>query len=291
VIATALWTERARAHAARVGPWADAMVDRRSRGTTHPVHDFMFTYYTFAPTRLKQWVPGLGERIAVDAAVLAEFAWLCDHRYGAMGEGGFELNAGLIDSRLRGTAAFVAELCGNVLLRAPRLRCFGLHEWAMVYGCSVDEVRHSGYRLRLPPAELAAFVASQSVGCSHYDAFRFFTASARPLNTLQPDLGSRLQNEQGGCLHANMDLYKWATKLWPWSGSDLIGRAFSLAMEGRDLDMRASPYDLSDLGYVPVCIETEAGRKQYQLEQQRLAELAIPLRESLRDLALRVAAV
>jgi hypothetical protein len=45
--------------------------------------------------------------------------------------------------------------------------------------------------------------------------------------------------------------------------------------------MRASPYDLSAEGYSPICIETEAGRKQYQQEQQQLAERAVPLRQEL----------
>ena len=87
--------------------------------------------------------------------------------------------------------------------------------------------------------------------------------------------------EQSACLHANMDLYKWSAKLWPWVGSDLVGECFALACEGRDLDMRASPYDLSHLGYQPVFIETPEGRAQYESEQRTLAEKAAVLRERL----------
>ncbi|MEQ1751914.1 MAG: hypothetical protein ABL974_21005, partial [Prosthecobacter sp.] len=68
-------------------------------------------------------------------------------------------------------------------------------------------------------------------------------------------------------------------------GSDLIGECFALACEGRDLDMRASPYDLRHLGYVPVCIETAAGRAQYEAEQRVLADKANRLREALRAFA------
>jgi hypothetical protein len=93
--------------------------------------------------------------------------------------------------------------------------------------------------------------------------------------------------EQGGCLHANMDLYKWATKLWPWVGSDFIAKAFFLALEGRELDMRASPYDLSEEGYEPLCIETEEGRKQYQIEQQQLTQRATILRQELQMICQR----
>jgi hypothetical protein len=60
-------------------------------------------------------------------------------------------------------------------------------------------------------------------------------------------------------------------------------------MEGRDLDMRASPYDLADLGYEPVCIETEEGRRQYQAEQLRLAEKAESVRGRLLQQARQIA--
>jgi hypothetical protein len=87
-----------------------------------------------------------------------------------------------------------------------------------------------------------------------------------------------------------MDLYKWAYKLWPWCGSELIADAFRLALEGRDLDMRASPYELRALGYQPLRIETEEGRAQYQAEQQHLATQAIPVRQRLRTIAAQIAA-
>jgi hypothetical protein len=124
-------------------------------------------------------------------------------------------------------------------------------------------------------------VESQALVCTHYDAFRFFAPSARPLNATQPTLETRLQNEQSGCLHANMDLYKWATKLWPWCGGELLADAFVLALEGREMDMRASPYDLREMGYEPIRIETAAGRERYRAEQQALQEKAQPVRARL----------
>lgn len=274
------WTARAAAHAARVGPWADAFVDRRSRGTKHPVHDFLFTYYNFSPGKLKQWLPGLGETLAVDEATLAAHPGL-QTRWTRVENGTLALDESLIDTQTVRQAAFVKTLSQSILQRVPRLRCFGLHEWAMVYRLTPEQVRHSGYRLRMPPEELAQFIESQTICCSHYDAFRFFTPEARPLNTLCPTLETRLELEQGACLHANMDLYKWAYKLWPWSGTELVADAFLLAMEGRDLDMRASPYDLADMGYPPVYIETEEGRREYQWGQQQLAARAVPVRERL----------
>ena len=281
------WTDRAAAHAAKVGPWADAFVDRRSRGAKHPVHDFLFTYYSFAPGKLKQWMPALDEHLEVSDEALASHPWLAG-RWAQVHDGVLSLNTGLIDHRTRDLARFVADLCGRIASRVPRLRCFGLHEWAMVYRQTPEEIRHNAHPLRMAPDDLAAFVECQSINCSHYDAYRFFTPGARPLNTLNPQLETRLEMEQGACLHANMDLYKWTTKLWPWVGSDLVAETFLLALEGRDLDMRASPYDLAAMGYEPVRIETEEGRKQYQLEQQAFAERSALVRERLREACGRI---
>lgn len=274
------WHARMRAHLRRVEAQADAFIDRRSRGAKHPVHDFLFTYYSFTPAKLKQWLPPPGVSIEATAADLDACPWLqssrCIHENGLL-----HLDERRLGLREREFAAWVATLCARILGRAGRFTCFGLHEWAMVYHQSAEHVRHQGYALRLTPEEITGVVKSQAVCCSHYDAFRFFTPGARMLNMLQPDLESRLDLEQAACLHANMDLYKWSSKLWPWTGSDLIGECFELALTGRDLDMRASPYDLAALGYEPVKIETAEGRVQYEREQRELAAKAALLRQRL----------
>jgi hypothetical protein len=48
--------------------------------------------------------------------------------------------------------------------------------------------------------------------------------------------------------------------------------------------MRASPYDLADLGYPPVRIETPAGRADYARAQAGFAERAAPLRARIVEL-------
>ena len=53
-----------------------------------------------------------------------------------------------------------------------------------------------------------------------------------------------------------------------------------LAAAARELDMRASPYDLRDYGFEPIAIETPAGRAEYVRAQQSVAERAAPLRAS-----------
>jgi hypothetical protein len=126
-------------------------------------------------------------------------------------------------------------------------------------------------------------VAERGVRCSHFDAFRFFTPAARPLNQLQPTRESQPALEQPGCLHATMDLYKWSYKLAPLVPAELVADCFALARDVRVLDMRASPYDLSALGYTPVRIETPDGRAEYAATQRAFAERAAPLRANLID--------
>jgi hypothetical protein len=142
------------------------------------------------------------------------------------------------------------------------------------------DVRHP-WPLRLGPAGTDRVVESHRIVCSHFDAFRFFTESARPLNALQPGRDDRVEFEQPGCLHAGMDLYKHAFRLSPLVPSELVADCFALAWDIRDLDMRASPYDLADLGYEPVRIETPEGKAEYVAQQRAFTDRAAPLRQRL----------
>jgi hypothetical protein len=86
-----------------------------------------------------------------------------------------------------------------------------------------------------------------------------------------------------------MDLYKHSYQLSPLVDSDLVADCFDLASQIRTLDMRASPYDLADLGYDPVRVETPEGRAEYVRAQRAFADRAAVLRGRLltriRDLA------
>ena len=201
-------------------------------------------------------------------------------RHYSVADGFLFADPGRLSAKERERLKWISELLAATRDRAPNFACHGLHEWAMVY--RGKEVRHEKTTpLRLPQAEIDALVESRAICCSHHDAFRFFAAEARPMNRLQPTLESRISLEQPGCVHANMDLYKWAAKSMPWIGSELLLDCFELAVELRDLDMRASPYDLTAWGREPVRIETAEGRRIYETEQRRLAEKAAPLRERL----------
>jgi hypothetical protein len=78
-----------------------------------------------------------------------------------------------------------------------------------------------------------------------------------------------------------MDLYKYGSKLSPLVPSELVADCFELAKEIRILDMRASPYDLADLGYDPVQVETPEGRAEYARAQRDFADRAAVLRHRL----------
>ena len=240
---------------------------RASRGEKHPVEDFLFTYYSHSPGRLRRWSPG-PDVVLLDHRAEAPFVAV---------DGGAALPP--VPERIRRTAAFVADLLARTADRVPQLGCFGLHEWAMVYR---GERRHEDWPLRLGQRATDDVVDALGLRCSHHDAFRFFTPSARPLNLLQPTRETQADLEQPGCLHANMDLYKWAYKLSPWVASELVADCFELAKRVRVLDMQASPYDLSELGLEPILIESPEGRRTYAARQAAFAEEAAVLRERLR---------
>ena len=65
--------------------------------------------------------------------------------------------------------------------------------------------------------------------------------------------------------------------------SELVADCFALAWDIRELDMRASPYDFSALGFEPVRIETPEGKQEYVAAQRAFAERGAPLRQRLID--------
>jgi hypothetical protein len=272
------WRQAIATHDAAVGGYVRGTRDRRSRGKSHPVYDFLFTYYSQSPAKLARWQPGVGRGLR-DADDLPET--LRESPYHAPNPGVWALNPAAFQEKRRREISWIAGLCERLLERPPNLACLGLHEWAMVFRATPEQIRHAGYPLRLSESALATFVESQALCCTHYDAFRFFTPEARPLNAFEPDLSDRMDNEQPGCIHANMDIYKWAYKLGVWCPSELLAESFLFAMRAREIDMRASPYDLDELGFTPIAIETEAGRAEYRESQLALARDAAPLRRKL----------
>jgi hypothetical protein len=268
-LASEQWRRRCADHERRVDRLIADHLARRRDGVKHPVADFLFTYYNNRPGRLRRWHPGAG-------VVLAD-AQPFDSDYVAV-PGGARLDHVAVLARQRETVLRIRGLLVATASRPSRFGCFGRHEWAMVYGQPAEEIRHRAWPLRTDPAPV---VEDGPLRCTHFDAFRFFTPTARPRNEVVLTRADQVALEQPGCLHANMDLYRWAYTLSPLIPSELVADSFELAGEIRVLDMRASPYDLSELGYSPVRVETAEGRQEYVQAQRSFAERAAPLRTRL----------
>jgi hypothetical protein len=278
VLEEATWRARAAAHADRVDAFLRPHLERRGASVKHPVHDFLFTYYSQRPAQLRRWHPGYG--VGLDGA--PEYDGLKGYVDGTVSDAYVASQRPLVES--------VHALLSATAARPANFGCFGMHEWAMVYRLAEDETRHADWPLRLGGDGTDRVVESHKVACSHFDAFRFFTPQARPLNTLSPGRDDRPAFEQPACLHAGMDLYKHAFRLTPMVDSDLVADCFELARDIRELDMRAAPYDLADLGFEPVRIETPEGKAAYVEAQRGFAERGAPLRARLVEACARLLA-
>ncbi|GGB85738.1 3-methyladenine DNA glycosylase [Knoellia flava TL1] len=277
-LGVATWTARAESHGERVDAATAAQRARRGRGESHPVEDFLFSYYGTTPSQLRRWHPGPGVRLE-GAAALERASW----KHYRVVEGSVELDVAAFVAARGRAVDFVKGLLTATVSRPARLGCFGLHEWAMVYRAGEDGVRHQQVPLRLGQAATDEVVERHQIACTHFDAFRFFTPEALSRNAIQPTRESQSELEQPGCLHAGMDTYKWATKLSPLVPSELTMDCFDLASQIRLLDMQASPYDLSGYDVEPVRIETAAGKTAYIERQREFAERSNALRYRLID--------
>ncbi|GAA1952124.1 3-methyladenine DNA glycosylase [Microbacterium deminutum] len=277
VLPAAEWRSREAAHIVRADDLTRAHRERAARGERHPVEDFLYTYYSYKPSVLRRWHPG--ERFALeDAASTRRATWRWytqgdDHVSLVVDGEGFRADRGAL-------IANIARILRATAGRAGSFGCFGLHEWAMVYRQS--EHRHPA-PLRLGRHATDQVVEAHDLRCTHFDAYRFFTPEAAPRNREVPTRERQAALEQPGCLHAGMDLYKWAVKLGPIVPGELLLDTFALARDVRMLDMQASPYDLTAWGCTPVAIETADGKAEYVRRQRAFAERGQVLRDRLLD--------
>lgn len=267
------WQERERAHQARADALTAEHRSRAARGEKHPVWDFLFSYYSYKPARLRRWHPGSGVTLR-DAPERVGWRWYSL----ATGSESVVPDAAAFAKEKADLAGLVERMLRRTAARPGQFGCFGLHEWAMVY--RADEHRHPA-PLRLGPAGTDAVVESHDLRCTHFDAFRFFTPDAVPRNRMALSRERQVLFEQPGCLHAGMDLYKWAVKLGPLIPGELLLDAFELARDIRLLDMQAAPYDLREWGILAVPIETADGKAEYVRRQREFADRGAVLRRSM----------
>ena len=274
ILSAVTWQSRALEHRKMIETISVPMRARKSHQEKHPVYDFLHTYYSYSFGRLERWHPGFG--VILEGADPTQFS----EKYYRHSDRLTSIDSSLLTEKGHDRLKWVHNLLSLTQSRPPHFACHGLHEWAMVY--SGADIRHrESAPLRLPQEEIDDLVASRPIACSHFDAFRFFAPDAVAFNKLSPTLLTRKEHEQPGCLHANMDLYKWAYKSSPWISSDLLRETLFFAIEAREIDMRAAPYDLTPWGYQPIKVETSDGRREYEREQHALYLKALKLREKL----------
>jgi hypothetical protein len=221
----AIWRDRAARHRGRLGPFADERVARTARGEKHPVHDFLFEYYSYRPAHLLRWTPG--PDVLLEGARPEDLPWT----EFVSAEGGLILPAQDFPEHRRSFVRWARGYLEGIAARPALFGCFGLHEWAMVY--RAPEVRHPRTPLRLPRAAIAEVVEREQLCCTHFDAFRFFSPAAVPRNRHSLTRDVTDQFDQRGCVHVTMDLYRYAYKIAPWVSAVVFGDAFELSWRAR----------------------------------------------------------
>ncbi|MBI9114482.1 3-methyladenine DNA glycosylase [Sanguibacter suaedae] len=270
------WRLLENSHALRADALTAGWRERRQTGTKHAIEDFLFTYYSTKPSHLRRWHPGAGVVLLgtpLDFGDRSSWRW-----YEAVEEGlALDVDAYLADREE--TVLYIRDLLARTASRPANVGCFGLHEWAMIYR-QTDTTRHP-LPLRLGADGTDAVVEAHPIRCTHFDAFRFFTPDAIPLNKVRLTRDQQPDFEQPGCLHTGMDALKWAMKLSPAIDSALVLDCFDLARDIRVLDMQASPYDVREYGLEPVAIETAEGKAEYSKRQRDFAARSAPLRRRI----------
>ena len=289
------WRSRADAHRCRVRDLLGGMFYDRKVHDRHPIYNFLFNYYRFRPHRtIERYSAGLDFALESCSSGDDESLYLPSSKYLSVKDGCIEMDP--VKSLNEKSVTRIRNLCTLLEIvqrRPPNFSCFGVHEFAMLH----SGARHSffqkkaGLELRMSQREIDDVVERAPIRCTHFDATRHFPDSALRSCRVKTSPALRTKNEQAGCIHTNLDLFKFSLRLWPFASSELVADALELAIRARELDMRASPYDLSsvsdftelgrDFDLTPVLIETESGRAEFRDSTMVLYRDSLPIRDRL----------
>lgn len=273
-----IWTRWERRHADVVDQLTAAHLDRRRRGEPHPVVDFLFTYYRTSVATVRRWHPGPGVLLE-NAHHTGRVDWRHYRRTTLNGRSGLVVDRDSVLDRCGPRIARARAVVGATFGRTGATDCFGLHEWAMLYRTGQDEARHESVPLRVSHDQIDEVVRGSRLRCTHFDAFRFFTDDAIPLNQTRLTRDLQAHTEQPGCLHAGMDVYSWVASMEAGAPGELLVDALLAAFDAREVDMRSSPYDLSAWGLDPLPVETAEGRAAFVAFQKRWIDRTQLLRD------------
>lgn len=289
------------------------MKKRLNAVKNNPIYNFLHTYYRYSASDLMLYSPGM----YVTLLDIADKSNDCIHKKFLQ----LQQNPSISTDSHSGTYVIKGDdsvadgrygwiklsrnrdILFNTINSKPNYNCYGLHEWAMLYstsgnGSSGDQRdRHqSTLELRVNQSVINHVVETSKLTCTHFDAFRFFHTKAQSYNTITPlTRSNQIEHEQPACIHACMDLFKYAYELHPLINSRLLQQALRIALKARLLDMAASPYlvkdyivehddmlvgsSISSSGCIP--IETAEGRKEYVILQENLYKESQVIRKEL----------
>ena len=287
------WRSRADAHRRRVRDLLGGMFYDRKVHDRHPIYNFLFNYYRFRPHRtIERYSAGLDFAVESCSSSDDESLYLPSSKYLSVKDGCIEMDP--VKSLNEKSVTRIRNLCTlleKVQRRPPNFSCFGVHEFAMLHSGTRRSLFQKGLKLRMSQREIDNVVERAPIRCTHFDATWHFPKSALKSCRIKTSPDLRTKNEQAGCIHTNLDLFKFSLRLWPFASSELVADALELAIRARELDMRASPYDLSsisdftelgrDFDLTPVLIETESGRAEFRDSTMVLYRDSLPIRDRL----------
>lgn len=286
VVPEQIWRNWEQRHAAAVDLVTTDHLTRRRRGEPHPVVDFLFTYYRTSVAAIRRWHPGPG-MLLENAHLTERVDWRHYERDSLQGRTGLVVEPRSVLDRCGPRIRRAREVVEATATRPGATGCFGFHEWAMLYrtgghggesdgesdgeggGEGGGNLRHGTIPLRLTHRQIDEVVEGSRLQCTHFDAYRFFTEPAAPLNRDLLSREGQPRNEQPGCLHAGMDLYAQVAAMEAGAPGELLVDALLAAFDAREVDMRLSPYDLSAWGLEPIPVETPEGRAEFVAYQRR----------------------
>nr|WP_241727232.1 hypothetical protein [Dietzia sp. SLG310A2-38A2] len=262
-----LWRALELRHAGAVDSLTTDHLERRRRGEPHPVADFLFTYYRSSVATIRRWHPGPG--IILENAHLTErVEWRHYERASLHGRTGLIVDPTSVLSRCGPRISRAREVVEATASRPGAMGCFGLHEWAMLYRSGDDAVRHRQVPLRVSHTRIDEVVDRSRLRCTHFDALRFFSEAAVPLNEDVLTRDAKVRHEQPACLHSGMDLYSHVADMEAGAPGELLVATLVAAFDAREVDMRSSPYDLSAWGLDPIPVESPEGRAEFVAHQR-----------------------